>query len=94
MTVRDSMYRMSPRQKERSRMTVFKRAHLYHNNRLYLNAMYRERSPLDDELIQDLVELSLSQYTRLRRYCQSVVRSVSEVCFFLVTVHGGFPHLP
>ena len=60
-------------------MTTLKRALLYHYNRLYLNAMYRERSPLDDKLIHDLVELSLSQYTRLRRYCQSIVRSVSEV---------------
>ena len=61
-------------------MTILKRAHLYHYNRMYLNAMYRQRSPLDDKLIHDLVELSLSQYTRLRRYCQSIVRSVSEVC--------------
>ena len=60
-------------------MTVFKRAHLYHYTRMYLNGMYRQRSPLDDKLIHDLLELSLSQYTRLRRYCQSVVRSVSEV---------------
>jgi proteasome activator subunit 4 len=90
----DSMHRMSPRQKERSRMTILKRAHLYHCNRMYLNAMYRERSPLDDKLIQDLVQLSLFQYTRLRRYCQSVVRSVSEVSSFLVSVLGGFPHPP
>ena len=75
----DSMHLMSPRQKERSRVTMVKRAHLYHYNRMYLNAMYRQRSPLDDKLISDLVELSLSQYTRLRRYCQSIVRSVSEV---------------
>lgn len=61
-------------------MAVLKRAQLYHCSRMYLNAMYRQRSPLDDKLIRDLVELSLSQYTRLRRYCQSVVRSVSEVC--------------
>lgn len=73
-------------------MTMLKRAHLYHYNRMYLNAMYRDRSPLDDKLIQDLVELSLSPYTRLRRYCQSVVRSVSEVRSFLVSVHGGFLH--
>jgi len=74
------MHRMSPRQKERCRTMVLKRAHLYHYSRMYLNAMYRQRSPLDDKLIRDLVELSLSQYTRLRRYCQSIVRSVSEVC--------------
>jgi len=74
------MHRMSPREKERCRTVVLKRAHLHYYSRMYLNAMYRQRSPLDDKLIRDLVELSLSQYTRLRRYCQSVVRSVSEVC--------------
>lgn len=93
MCARDSMHRMTPRQKERSRMTLLKRAHLYHHSRMYLNAMYRERSPLDDKLIRDLVELSLSQYTRLRRYCQSVVRSVSEVRSSLVSARGGSPHL-
>lgn len=60
-------------------MTILKRAHLYHQSRMYLNTMYRQRSALDDKLIHDLVELSLSQYTRLRRYCQSIVRSISEV---------------
>ena len=75
----DSAHRMSPRQKERPRMTLLERAHLYHYSRMYLNGMYRQRSPLDDRLIRDLVELSLSQYTRLRRYCQSVLRYVSEV---------------
>lgn len=80
MTVRIRIHRMSPRQKERSRMTILKRAHLYHYSRMYLNTMYRQRSPLDDKLIHDLVELSLSPYTRLRRYCQSIVRSISEVC--------------
>ena len=79
LTIGGRIHRMSPKQKERSRMAVLKRAHLYHYSRMYLNAMYRQRSPLDDKLIRDLVELSLSQYTRLRRYCQSVVRSVSEV---------------
>lgn len=73
-------------------MTMLKRAHLYHYSRMYLNAMYRERSPLDDELIHDLVELSLSQYTRLRRYCQSVVRSVSEVCLPLFSIRNGLTY--
>ena len=69
-------------------MTMVKRAHMYHCNRMYLNVMYRERSLLDDKLIQDLLELSLSQYTRLRRYCQSIVRSVSEVRLLLVDSWG------
>ena len=94
MIARNGTDRMSPRQKGRSRMTMLKWAHLYHYSRMYLNAMYRERSSLDDKLIQDLVELSLSQYTRLRGYCQAIVRSVSKVRSSLVLVHGDSPHHP
>jgi hypothetical protein len=60
--------RMSFRQKENARLVFVKRAQLYHASRLYLNSLYRRRSALDDELIRDLVELSLSPYTRVRRY--------------------------
>lgn len=45
-----------------------KRAQLYHSTRVYLNAMFRRRDALDDDLLRDLVELSLSPYTRVRRY--------------------------
>ena len=90
----NSVNRMSPRQKERFRMAVVERAHLYHYSRMYLNSMYRERSPLNDKMIQDLVQLSLSQYTKLRRYCQSVVRSVSEVRPSLVSVPDDLPYHP
>lgn len=47
-----------------------KRAQLYHSTRVYLNAMFRRRDALDDELLLDLVELSLSPYTRVRRYAK------------------------
>lgn len=35
-----------------------------------MHALYRRRSEVDDSLISDLVELSLSPYTRVRRYAR------------------------
>lgn len=45
-----------------------KRAQAYHSGRVYLHSLYRRRSALDDLLLEDLVELSLSPYTRVRRF--------------------------
>ena len=56
------------RQKENSRLVFVKRAQVYHSGRVYMQALYRRRSELDDKLLHELVELSLSQYTRIRRY--------------------------
>lgn len=56
------------RQKDNSRLVFLKRAQVYHSGRLYLNSLYRQRSELDDNLLNELVELSLSHYTRVRRY--------------------------
>jgi hypothetical protein len=57
-----------PRQKTNSRIIFVKRAQVYHAGRMYMNTLYRTRSALDDRLIQDLAECSLSTYTRVRRY--------------------------
>jgi len=57
-----------PRQKENSRLVHLKRALVYHSGRVYMHALYRRRSGLDDYLIKDLTDLSLSPYTRVRRY--------------------------
>ncbi|KAG1755009.1 uncharacterized protein EDB91DRAFT_1096702 [Suillus paluster] len=68
--------RMSPRQKENSRIAWVKRAQVYHCGRLYIHALYRRRSSLDDTLLkEDLAELCLSPYTRVRRLAQSVLHS-------------------
>ncbi|KAF8274047.1 hypothetical protein EI94DRAFT_1714621 [Lactarius quietus] len=56
-----------PRQKENSRLVHLKRALVYHSGRVYMHALYRRRSGLDDNLIKDLIDLSLSPYTRVRR---------------------------
>lgn len=62
-----SLNRTWNRQKENSRMVFVKRAQVYHSGRVYMHALYRRRSALDDELLSELVELSLSPYTRVRR---------------------------
>ncbi len=54
-------------QKENSRSVFVKRAQMYHCGRVYMHALYRRRSRLDDELIQELIEMALSRYTRVRR---------------------------
>ena len=59
---------MWSRQKENSRLVFLKRAQVYHSGRVHFHATFRHRSALDDELIDDLTELSMSPYTRVRRY--------------------------
>ncbi|ESK98497.1 membrane protein [Moniliophthora roreri MCA 2997] len=74
-TARD-MNRSWSRQVENSRLVWVKRAQLYHSGRVYMHSLYRRRSALDDALIVELVELSLSPYTRVRRHAQSVLQNV------------------
>jgi proteasome activator subunit 4 len=63
----NSLNRSWSKQKDNSRLIFVKRAHVYHSGRVYMHALYRRRSQLDDRLLDELVELSLSQYTRVRR---------------------------
>ena len=62
-----SANRYWPRQRENSSLVFSKRAHVYHSGRLYMHALYRRRSALDDQILNELVELSLSPYVRIRR---------------------------
>ncbi|KAI0296143.1 hypothetical protein BC826DRAFT_1005479 [Russula brevipes] len=64
------------RQKENSRLVHLKRALVYHSGRVYMHALYRRRSELDNHLIKDLLDLSLSPYTRVRRHAQAVLGNV------------------
>ncbi|TDL28791.1 hypothetical protein BD410DRAFT_863415 [Rickenella mellea] len=75
-TVARDMIRISPRQKENSRFVFMKRAQMYHGGRVYMHALYRRRSTLDDLLIDDLVEMSLSPYTRVRLHGQAVLHDL------------------
>lgn len=56
-----------PRQKENSRLVFLKRAQVYHTARLSLHGINRRRTDFDVLLFNDLINLSLSPYTRLRR---------------------------
>ncbi|KAF5337321.1 hypothetical protein D9611_003207 [Ephemerocybe angulata] len=58
------------RQKDNFRAISVQRANLYHTGRVYVHAMYRKRSDMDDRMIAELAELSLSPYTRIRRQAQ------------------------
>ncbi|EIW86450.1 hypothetical protein CONPUDRAFT_78796 [Coniophora puteana RWD-64-598 SS2] len=74
--------RLSPRYKENVRLVWIKRAHVYHNARVYMHSLYRRRSELDDKLLRDaLAELCLSPYLRVRRLAQSVLQNV---CWYYV----------
>ncbi|KAH8120588.1 hypothetical protein DFH11DRAFT_1838384 [Phellopilus nigrolimitatus] len=70
--------RMWPRQKENTRLVILKRAQVYHNARLMIHAMDRCRSDFDTLLFDDLIEFSLSPYTRARRHSQSVLSAVCD----------------
>ncbi|KAL4243149.1 BLM10 family protein [Abortiporus biennis] len=80
-----------PRQKEYSRAVFLKRAQVYHSGRVYLEALYRRRSELDDNLLKDLVELSLSPYTRVRRHAQAVLHNATG--YFIRSTRFCLPYL-
>ena len=60
-------------------MVFLKRAQVYNAGRLYMHALYRRRDSLDDQLIEDLIEMSLSQYTRVRRHSQAILHNACGV---------------
>lgn len=60
------------------RFVWVRRASLYHASRMRLNSFYRKRTPLDDLLIADMCELSLSVYVQIRRAAQKGLDSMSE----------------
>ncbi|KAG6820769.1 hypothetical protein H0H93_012033 [Arthromyces matolae] len=64
------------KQRENSRLVFLKRAQVYQSGRLYMHSLYRRRSALDDRLLSELTELSISPYTRVRRQAQSVLHNV------------------
>ncbi|KAG8953342.1 hypothetical protein FRC04_002752 [Tulasnella sp. 424] len=73
---RDSV-KTHPKQRSFPRMVWIKRAALYGYSRMYQHTNYRDRSALDDQLLVDLVELSLSPYTRVRKHAQSALLAAS-----------------
>ncbi|KAF8213422.1 hypothetical protein K438DRAFT_1750713 [Mycena galopus ATCC 62051] len=69
--------RVWSQQKDNSRLVLIKRAQVFHCNRLYMHGLYRQRSALDDKLLDELIELSLSPYTRIRKQAQGIFHNVS-----------------
>ncbi|KAJ7785985.1 hypothetical protein B0H16DRAFT_1488812 [Mycena metata] len=56
-----------------------RRARFYHSARLRWNSIERLRGPLEDQLIDDLVDWSLWNYATIRSYSQSVLESLCVV---------------
>ncbi|KZW02117.1 ARM repeat-containing protein [Exidia glandulosa HHB12029] len=73
-----NLNRVWNRQRHFSRLIFLKRAQVYHSGRVYVASLYRQRNPDVDSLLEDLVEFSLSPYTRIRRHSQAVLVNVAS----------------
>lgn len=87
---RDST-RMWSKQRATPRMVLIRRAHAYHGGRVYMHALYRRRSQVDDDLLRDLIEMSLSPYTRLRRHAQAIFHNACG--YFVRSTRMSLPFL-
>lgn len=73
-----NMAAMYPRQKVFPRMFWVRRAAHYNSSRGRLNGFYRRRSPLDDLLINDVVQLTMSNYVAIRKTAQSTFDALTS----------------
>ncbi|KAJ7275353.1 hypothetical protein B0H12DRAFT_1086888 [Mycena haematopus] len=67
------------KQKVWPRAVWVRRARFFHSSRLRWNSIERLRGPLQDLLIDDLVEWSLWHYATIRSYSQSILESLCMV---------------
>lgn len=74
-------YKVSGVRKDYPRSILVRRANVYHTQRLRHNAAPRPRSELDEQLLLDLAESSVSLYTEVRRNAQSAGESALKVVF-------------
>ncbi|KAG9300251.1 hypothetical protein G9A89_011324 [Geosiphon pyriformis] len=74
------MLKTSRGDKRYPRYLLVKRAYQQHLCRLKQNAFFRARTSLHDDLLKDLVELSLSSYSEIRKIAQSYLASAVR-CF-------------
>ncbi|KAL5534546.1 hypothetical protein ACEPAG_1009 [Sanghuangporus baumii] len=88
--VRD-VNKMWPRQRENSRLVFLKRAQVYHNARLATHSNNRCRTELDVQLFDDLIEFSLSPYTRVRRHSQSAL--FTATASYPLAAHSVLPRI-
>ncbi|KAI1913479.1 Proteasome activator BLM10 [Ophidiomyces ophidiicola] len=68
-------YKMSGNRKDYPRPLLVRRANVYHLQRLRHNSVPRPRSKLDEILLLDLVESSVSSYTDIRKNAQTAGES-------------------
>lgn len=66
-------------QRKHHRSIFMAAASVHHQNRLTTLAYYRTRSELDDKLITNLLDFTLSPFTRIRRASQSNLESLSRI---------------
>ncbi|KAJ7102239.1 hypothetical protein B0H15DRAFT_813790 [Mycena belliarum] len=71
--------RLFSKQKVWPRAVWVRRARFFHSARLHWNSIERLRGPLEDLLIDDLVEWSLWHYATIRSYSQSTLESICVV---------------
>ncbi|TCD70651.1 hypothetical protein EIP91_002372 [Steccherinum ochraceum] len=83
--------RIWPRQKANHRAVYLRRAQVYHSGRVYLDSLYRRRSAFDDLMLEDLIELSVSPYTRVRRHAQAVLHNACG--YYLRSTRFCLPYL-
>ncbi|TIC14990.1 hypothetical protein E3Q14_00482 [Wallemia mellicola] len=76
-TFQKSVNKILPRQKQWPRLVFARRAAYLHATRLHLNTFNRERSKLDDQLLDDVLELSLSSYTAVRKTAQNTLQQLA-----------------
>ncbi|CAG8434329.1 1354_t:CDS:10 [Diversispora eburnea] len=74
------MLKTAHHDKKYPRYLLVKRAYQHHLCRLKQNAFGRRRTKLHDNLLLDLVELSLSSYSEIRKIAQSYLTNASR-CF-------------
>ncbi|RDB28522.1 Proteasome activator complex subunit 4 [Hypsizygus marmoreus] len=74
-----SVARQYAHQKVWPRAVYVRRARYYHAARLHWNCIERRRRPLEDALIDDVVEWSLWHYAGIRRSSQSLLDSIAGV---------------
>jgi proteasome activator subunit 4 len=71
-------YKVSGLRKDYPRPILLRRAHLYHLQRLRHDATPRARSHLEETLLLDLAESSVSLYTAIRRTAQNASESAMK----------------
>lgn len=74
-------YKINGVRKDYPRPILVRRANVYHLQRLRHNAAPRARSELDEQLLLDLAQSSVSLYTEVRRTAQNAGESALKVIF-------------